>query len=90
MKIVAEYRRQAADCERAAGEMHSEDQRQRLLWIAASWRALADQREARLAGCVADHRDADGLAAMLRSFESKRARFNNMDEASLSFRLKAL
>jgi len=45
MKIVAEYRQRAEDCEHLAGQVVSWEQRQAILKIAASWRELADNRE---------------------------------------------
>ena len=45
MKIVAEYRKRAEDCERLAEQLPPGQQRQSILDIAASWRALADSRE---------------------------------------------
>ena len=45
MDILAEYRRRAVECERLAAEAITDDHRQTILGIAASWRALADQRE---------------------------------------------
>ena len=48
MKIVAEYRQRAEDCERLAQHVVSWEQRQAILKIAASWRELADVRESML------------------------------------------
>lgn len=48
MKIVAEYRERAKQCEHMANQIVSPEQRQAILKIAASWRALADEREHRL------------------------------------------
>jgi hypothetical protein len=45
MDMLAEYRRRAVECERLAEEAVTEDHRQAILRIAASWRRLADQRE---------------------------------------------
>jgi hypothetical protein len=45
MDMLAEYRRRAVECERMAEEAVTEDHRQAILRIAASWRRLADQRE---------------------------------------------
>ena len=45
MDVLAEYRRRAADCEQLAKEALTEEHRQQILTIAASWRRLADQRE---------------------------------------------
>ena len=48
MKIVAEYRQRAEDCEQLAKQVRTGEQRQAILKIAASWRELADQRESML------------------------------------------
>jgi hypothetical protein len=48
MKIVAEYRQRAADCERLAEQIASESQRANILRIAASWHEMANQREQEL------------------------------------------
>ena len=45
MDVLAEYRRRAAECERLAEQALTEQHRQTILGIAATWRALADQRE---------------------------------------------
>jgi hypothetical protein len=45
MKIVAEYRKRAEDCERFAKQIASDKHRQGILKIAAAWREMADQRE---------------------------------------------
>jgi hypothetical protein len=45
MDMLAEYRRRAAECDRLAEEALTEDHREAILRIAASWRELADQRE---------------------------------------------
>ena len=45
MDVLAEYLRRAADCERLAKEALTEEHRQTILKIAASWRQMADQRE---------------------------------------------
>ena len=45
MDVLAEYRRRAVECEKLAKEAVTEDHRQAILGIAASWRKLADQRE---------------------------------------------
>jgi hypothetical protein len=45
MDVLAEYRRRAADCGRLAKEALTEEHRQTILKIAASWRKMADQRE---------------------------------------------
>ena len=45
MDVLAEYRRRAAECERLAAEAITEEHRQTILKIAATWRALANQRE---------------------------------------------
>lgn len=45
MDMLAEYRRRAAECEKLAEEATTEDHRQAILGIAATWRQLADQRE---------------------------------------------
>jgi hypothetical protein len=45
MEVLAEYRRRAAECERLAQDAITEEHRQTILGIAATWRALADQRE---------------------------------------------
>jgi hypothetical protein len=45
MDVLAQYRRRAADCERLAKEALTEEHRQQILKIAASWQRLADQRE---------------------------------------------
>lgn len=45
MDVLAEYRRRAAECERLAEQAITEEHRQTILRIAATWRALADQRE---------------------------------------------
>ena len=45
MDVLMEYRRRAAECERLAQEAITEEHRQTILKIAATWRALADQRQ---------------------------------------------
>jgi hypothetical protein len=45
MDVLAEYRHRAAECERLAEQAITEEHRQTILGIAATWRALADQRE---------------------------------------------
>jgi hypothetical protein len=45
MDVLAEYRRRAAECERLAAEAMTDGHRQTILGIAATWRALAEQRE---------------------------------------------
>ena len=45
MDVLAEYRRRAAECERLAQDAITEEHRQTILRIAATWRALANQRE---------------------------------------------
>jgi hypothetical protein len=50
VKIVAEYRRRAAEVEKLAESAISEDHRKRVLEIAREWRDLADQRERQLGG----------------------------------------
>ena len=45
MDMLAEYRRRAAECDRLAEEALTEDHREAILRIAASWRELADQCE---------------------------------------------
>ena len=45
MEMLADYRRRAAECDRLAEEAITEDHRQAILRMAASWRELADQRE---------------------------------------------
>jgi len=45
MDVLAEYRRRAAECERLAADALTDEHRQTILGIAATWRALADQRE---------------------------------------------
>ena len=45
MDVLAEYRHRAAECERLAQEAITEEHRHTILRIAATWRALADQRE---------------------------------------------
>ena len=45
MDVLTEYRRRAAECERLAQDAITEEHRQTILGIAATWRALADQRE---------------------------------------------
>lgn len=45
MDVLAEYRRRAAECERLAQDAITEEHRQTILKIAATWRALAEQRE---------------------------------------------
>ena len=45
MDVLVEYRRRAAECERLAEQAITEDHRQTILGIAATWRALAEQRE---------------------------------------------
>ena len=45
MDVLAEYRHRAAECERLAKEALTEEHRQTILKIAASWRQMADQRE---------------------------------------------
>lgn len=45
MDVLAEYRRRADECERMAAEAMTDEHRQAILGIAATWRALADQRE---------------------------------------------
>ena len=46
----AEYVERAEECERLARAVISPAQRQKILRIAAGWRELADEAEARLAG----------------------------------------
>ena len=53
MKIVAEYRERAEQCEHMARLIASPEQRHKILKIAASWRALADERERNLQGRAA-------------------------------------
>jgi hypothetical protein len=45
MKIVAEYRQRAEECDRFAEQIAIEAHRQGIQKIAASWREMADQRE---------------------------------------------
>jgi hypothetical protein len=45
MDVLAEYRRRAVECDRLAEQALTEEHRQTILGIAATWRALADQRE---------------------------------------------
>jgi hypothetical protein len=45
MDVLAEYRRRAVECERLAQDAITAEHRQMILGIAATWRALADQRE---------------------------------------------
>ena len=48
MKIVAEYRERAAECEQLAARVITPDQREAIMQIARAWRELADSREAML------------------------------------------
>jgi len=48
MDAVELYRLRAAECEKLATTAISDDHRQRILELAASWLALANQREALL------------------------------------------
>ena len=45
MDVLADYRRRAVECEKLAQEAMTENHRQTILRIAATWRELADQRE---------------------------------------------
>ena len=45
MDVLAEYRRRAAECDRLAEQAITDEHRQAILGIAATWRALAEQRE---------------------------------------------
>jgi hypothetical protein len=45
MDVLTEYRRRAIECEKFAEEAITEEHRRTILNIAATWRALADQRE---------------------------------------------
>ena len=45
MDVLAEYRRRADECDRLAADAITEEHRQTILRIAATWRALANQRE---------------------------------------------
>ena len=72
MKLVARYRQHAEDCEHRARHMKSEVQRKALLRIAASWRALADEREDALAGGLANHPEG-AVAALLHNWEIRRS-----------------
>ena len=45
MDVLEEYRRRAAECERLAQDAITEEHRETILKIAATWRSLADQRE---------------------------------------------
>ena len=45
MDVLAEYRRRAVECERLAEQAITDEHRQAILGIAATWRALAEQRE---------------------------------------------
>ena len=45
MDVRAGYLRRAAECERLAEQALTEEHRQTILRIAATWRALAEQRE---------------------------------------------
>jgi hypothetical protein len=47
MKMVTEYRRKAAECEKLAETATSDEQRRSYLEFAASWRALAEERKHR-------------------------------------------
>jgi hypothetical protein len=58
MDVLAEYRRRAAECERLAGDAITDEHRQTILKIAASWRSLADQREGM--GLAQDKANASG------------------------------
>ena len=45
MDEVAEYIRRAEECAELARNMHSEEQRRKMLELARTWRALAEQRQ---------------------------------------------
>lgn len=45
MDVLAEYRRRAVECERLAEQAITDEHWQAILGIAATWRALAEQRE---------------------------------------------
>ena len=45
MDVLAEYHRRADECDRLAAEAITDEHRQAILEIAATWRALAEQWE---------------------------------------------
>ena len=45
METVGEYRRHAAECDKLARNAPDEKQREQIIYIADTWRALANQRE---------------------------------------------
>ena len=53
MDQIAEYIRRAEECAELARNMRNEEDRRKMLEVARTWRALAEQRQVRLArtGC---------------------------------------